>query len=119
MTVLISTARGALEPVSFSVIETLRDGRQVEIRALKPADRDALKAAIERLGSASLYGRFFSPKRHFTEKEVDHFVNVDFVQHVALVAASDGVIIGGGRYIVVRPGVAELAFAIVDDYQGQ
>jgi RimJ/RimL family protein N-acetyltransferase len=119
MSTLVSRSRGALDPASFSAVQTLRDGKQVEIRALRPADRDGLKAAIERLGSASLYRRFFSPKRHFSEKEVDHFVNVDFVRHVALVAVADGVIIGGGRYIIVRPGVAELAFAIVDEYQGK
>ena len=50
-------------------------------------------------------------------------MNVDFVTHVALVAAleEDGrrVIIGGGRYIVVQPGKAEVAFVVVDQYQGQ
>ena len=119
MTTLVSRSRGAPEPSSFSAVETLRDGRQVEIRALRPADGDGLKTAIGRLGSASLYRRFFSPKRHFSEKEVDHFVNIDFVGHVALVAVADRVIIGGGRYIVVRPGVAEVAFAIVDEFQGK
>jgi GNAT superfamily N-acetyltransferase len=29
------------------------------------------------------------------------------------------VIAGGGRYIVVQPGKAEVAFAVVDQYQGQ
>ena len=28
-------------------------------------------------------------------------------------------IVGGGRYIVARPGEAEIAFAIVDRYQGR
>ena len=28
-------------------------------------------------------------------------------------------IVGGGRYVVVKPGTAEVAFAIVDEYQGQ
>jgi GNAT superfamily N-acetyltransferase len=50
-------------------------------------------------------------------------VNVDFTDHVALVAVvKEGgrrMIIGGGRYIVVRPGTAELAFAVVDKYQGR
>jgi ribosomal protein S18 acetylase RimI-like enzyme len=29
------------------------------------------------------------------------------------------VIIGGCRYIVASPGVAELAFTVIDDYQGK
>ena len=49
-------------------------------------------------------------------------MNVDFVNHVALVAVLEEgdrpVIAGGGRYIVVRPGEAEIAFAVVDQYQG-
>ena len=28
-------------------------------------------------------------------------------------------IVGGGRYFVVRPGTAEVAFAVVDEFQGQ
>jgi hypothetical protein len=42
---------------------------------------------------------------------------------VALVAVieDDGrtVIVGGGRYIFLQPGQAEVAFAVVDKYQGQ
>lgn len=107
----------------YSEIETLRDGRRVEIRALRPEDRDDLVAAVGRIGTESLYRRFFAVKREFSEKETSFFVNVDFVNHVALVAMGeeDGgpVIVGGGRYIVVAPGQAELAFAVVDKYQGQ
>jgi GNAT superfamily N-acetyltransferase len=62
-------------------------------------------------------------KREFSEKEAQFFVNVDFVNHVALIAVveEDGkpVIGGGGRYIVVSPGQAEVAFAVVDKYHGQ
>ena len=38
-----------------------------------------------------------------------------------MAVANDGgqpTIVGGGRYVVVRPGQAEVAFAIVDAYQG-
>jgi RimJ/RimL family protein N-acetyltransferase len=123
MTALASEARGSAGAASFSVLEPLRDGRQVEIRALRPTDADGLKAAIARISSQSLYRRFFGPKRNFSEKEVAHFVNIDFVAHVALVVIADHggqpTIVGGGRYIVARPGAAELAFAIVDEYQQQ
>jgi len=104
-------------------IETARDGRAVEIRALRPDDRAGLTEAVARTSSESLFRRFFAVKKDFTEAEVAYFLNVDFVAHVALVAvmAEDGreVIVGGGRYVVGRPGEAELAFALVDSYQGQ
>jgi GNAT superfamily N-acetyltransferase len=45
------------------------------------------------------------------------------VGHVALVAVAqeDGrnVIVVGGRYVVARPDTAELAFAVIDDYEGR
>ena len=111
------------DPASFSKVEAMRDGRRVEIRALRPEDRDDLLAAVSQIGTDSLYRRFFAVKRQFSEKETEFFVNVDFVNHVALVAVveEDGkpVIAAGGRYIVVNPGQAEVAFAVVDKYQGQ
>ena len=111
------------DPASFSVIEQLRNGREIKIRALKPGDRQALLAAADRTSDRSLYRRFFGVKRQFTEDEVAAFVNVDFIDVVALIALAHEsgreVIAGGGRYIVVRPGTAELAFTVVDAYQGQ
>ena len=79
--------------------------------------------AVERVSAQSLYRRFFAARRSFSEKETDFFVNVDFLNHVALVAVvkegGAAVIIGGGRYVLVQPGTAEVAFAVVDQYQGQ
>jgi GNAT superfamily N-acetyltransferase len=110
------------EAIKYSALERLRDGREIEIRALRPADEDAMLAAVDRTSAQSLYRRFFGAKRHFSESEKSFFLHVDFVNHVALVAVvKEGnrtVIVGGGRYIIVRPATAELAFAVVDEYQG-
>jgi RimJ/RimL family protein N-acetyltransferase len=112
------------EPASYSASEVLRDGRTIEIRALRPQDRDALIAALDRSSPMSVFRRFLGAKHHFTEQEISYFVNVDFVDHVALVALADEngrpVVIGGGRYIILpQTARAELAFAVVDHYQGQ
>jgi len=107
----------------YSAIDTMRDGRNVEIRALKPSDEAALLSAISRTSDRSMYRRFFGVKRDFSPKEVAFFLNVDFVAHVALVAeldeAAGPIIVGGGRYVVAEPGTAELAFAVTDAYQGK
>jgi RimJ/RimL family protein N-acetyltransferase len=112
-----------LEAAKYSAIETLRDGRPLNIRALRPGDQAELLTAVDRTSAKSLYRRFFGAKRYFSDKEIAFFVNVDFINHVALVAVveEDGrpTIVGGGRYVVVQPGQAELAFAVVDQYQGQ
>jgi GNAT superfamily N-acetyltransferase len=103
--------------------ELLRDGRRIEIRALRREDRSDLIAALGRFGDQSLYRRFFTPKHGFTEQEVDYFLDVDFIKHVALVATLEEggqrIIVGGARYILTQPGRAEVAFAVVDAYQGQ
>ena len=107
---------------NYSATETLRDGRTVEIRAQRSQDREGMQAAIARSSSGSLYRRFFAVRREFSEKETDYFLDIDFVNHVALVAVASGAgqptIVGGGRYVVVQPGQAEVAFAIIDAYQG-
>ena len=112
-----------VELAKYSAVETLRNGRQVTIRALRPEDRDDFVAAAGRISARSLHRRFFMVKRKFSEKEISFFVNVDFVNHVALVAvlSQEGrpTIVGGARYVIVSPGNAEVAFAILDDYQGQ
>ena len=111
-----------IDSANYSATETLRDGRTVEIRAQRSQDREGMQAAIARFGSGSLYRRFLAVRRGFSEKETDYFLDIDFVNHVALVAVANDVgqptIVGGGRYVVVRPGQAEVAFAIVDAYQG-
>jgi RimJ/RimL family protein N-acetyltransferase len=112
-----------LDAANISVSLTLRNGQQVEIRSQRPADREDLEAALARMSDESLRRRFFGAKRHFSEKEAEYFLDIDFVNHVALVAVSDEngkpAIIGAGRYVVVRPGQAEVAFGVVDQYQGQ
>ena len=110
-------------PENYAAIERLRDGRSINVRALSTDDKDDMLFAIGRTGRGSLQRRFFVPKRNFSEKEIAFFMNIDFVNHVALIALAeeDGreVIIGGSRYIVTEPGIAEIAFVVIDDYQGQ
>ncbi len=110
-------------PANYSVREHLRGGRSVEIRALRPNDEADMLAAIDRTGAESLQRRFFVTKRGFSEKEKAFFMNTDFVTHVALVAVIDedgrSAIVGGGRYVVTTPGEAEVAFVVVDAFQGQ
>ena len=103
------------DPATYSAVELLR-------YVLRPDDRASLLAAVDRTSSHTLYRRFFAMKRGFTEQEIAFFSNVDFVSHVALVAVMEEggqpFIVGGGRYIIMQPGQAEVAFVVVDQYQG-
>jgi RimJ/RimL family protein N-acetyltransferase len=112
-----------VEPSNYSAVENLRNGEWIEIRTLKPQDRDDLIAAVDRTSSESLYRRFFAVRRQFSETEESFYLNIDFVSHVALVALAEENgqqrIVGGGRYVVGEPGQAEIAFTVVDKYQGR
>src|SRR5262245_23709886 len=96
-------------------VERFRGGT-IEIRALRPDDKADMLAAIDRTSPQSRQRRFFVPKRGFSDSEIAFFMNVDFVNHVALVALinKDGhsEIVGGGRYVIVKPGQAEVAFVV-------
>jgi GNAT superfamily N-acetyltransferase len=111
-----------VRPSHYSEFETLRGGTRAEIRAQKPEDRADLLDAFGRMGAQSRYYRFFAPKRGFSEAEMAHFMTVDFVNHVALVAVVEAAgvrkIVGAGRYIVSQPGTAEVAFGVDDEHQG-
>ena len=80
-------------------------------------------AAIGRTSPQSLQRRFFVMKRHFSDKERAFFMDIDFKNHVAIVAVAEEanrkVIVGGGRYIVFEPGRAEMAFVVIDTWQGR
>jgi RimJ/RimL family protein N-acetyltransferase len=107
----------------YSAIDSLRDGRRLEIRALRPDDETQMLAALSRTTAQSLYRRFFGVKKTFSESEKAFFLNVNFTDHVALVATivqnEAREIVGGARFVVTEPGSAELAFTVIDEFQGK
>ena len=111
------------DAINYAAREPLRDGTQIDIRTLRPEDEADMLTAVGRTSPQSLQRRFFVMKRHFSEKERAFFMYVDFKNHVAIVAlaeeAGSKVIVGGGRYIVFEPGRAEMAFVVIDSWQGR
>jgi GNAT superfamily N-acetyltransferase len=108
---------------SYSVIELLRDGRSIEIRAVRRDDEAQMLAAFARTSPRSVHRRFFGAKKGFSDSEKAFYLNVDFVDHVALVATVEqngrSEIVGGARYVVTEPGIAEVAFTVIDEFQGK
>ena len=92
-----------MNAAKYAATERLRNGATLQIRALLPSDRAEMLAAVGQFSEQTLYRRFFAPKRSFSEREIEFFLNVDFTSHVALVAVlSEGgrqVIVGGARYV--------------------
>ena len=115
-----------MDAKNYRVQETLKNGLQVTIRAIRPDDRDALIAAIKELEERTVYLRFFGPKKEFSHRELTEATDVDFVRTVALVTclqdSAGEKIIGAGRYIAFGsadpPDRAEVAFTVEEDYHG-
>lgn len=115
-----------IDAKTYAVRETLKNGLQVVIRAIRPDDRNALIAALKGLDERTLYYRFFGAKQDFSEHELTEATDVDFVRTVALVTCLEGEegekIIGAGRYIAFGdaepPDLAEVAFTVEEDYHG-
>lgn len=113
------------ETANYTANESLGDGTRIKIRALRREDEADMLAAIGKTSAESLQRRFFTLKRHFSNTERAYFMDIDFVNHVAIVAVTNEsestreVIVGGGRYVVFEPGRAEMAFTVIDAWQGR
>ena len=81
---------------------TLRDGRSVTIRAIRPDDADAMRAAFERLSAEARYSRFMGAVK-LTPAMIERAVRPLADRERALVAiageGTDGAIVGGARYV--------------------
>ena len=111
----------------YSVPGALRDGTPVTIRLMRPDDKDKLVAAFAKLDQQSVYTRFFSFRKELPEGPLSRIDRIDFVRLAALVATLGSgaaeTIIGSATYVAdTAPAgarVAEVAFMIEEDYQGQ
>ena len=108
------------------VYALLADGSTVEIRQADPADFDAVKAMHQAMSPDNSYLRFFNISRNAAETEARRICREPRPGHVALLALSDGEVVGCASYDVpAGPGsdegrpdggcqVAEVAFAVAD-----
>jgi GNAT superfamily N-acetyltransferase len=100
-----------------------RGGDGVDILPLAPGDTEAVLAVFTGLSMRSRALRFLAPRQRLTSKELRALTAVDHDTHVALLAVSrhEGRPIGIGRFVRERedPEVAEVAVAVVDDWQGR
>jgi len=102
---------------------TLRSGDVVRIRQVRPDDAPALARAYANLGGQSRYRRFFTVMPELPEATLAAAVEVDHVDHEALVAVPllSAEIVGECRFIRLpdQPGTAEVGVTVVDAWQGR
>jgi RimJ/RimL family protein N-acetyltransferase len=109
----------------YYVVERLRGGHEVTIRAIRPEDRERMANTLKELSDKTFYRRTFSTKRDLSETDLKQLTEVDFENVVALVAEmreeGQDRIVGGGRYFRMgdtAPDSAEVAFLMDDKHQG-
>jgi len=111
---------------SYQVVDQLKDGRSVTIRAVRPDDKERLRAAFQQLEAESIHTRLFAYKEQLTDDDLKRLTEIDFDSEVALVVTvgsdSDETIVGSGRYFAFDGADggrwAEIAFMVEEDYQG-
>jgi GNAT superfamily N-acetyltransferase len=102
---------------------TLRSGDEVLVRPIGPDDKGRLVDAFERSSPESRYRRFFSPTPRLSAAQLRYLTEIDHHGHEALQAVDPQTEQGLGVARFVRspddPTVAEVAVAVVDDWQGR
>jgi RimJ/RimL family protein N-acetyltransferase len=101
----------------------LPGGGSILVRPIEPTDKPLLRAAFERLSEQSRQRRFMGPAEELTEEDLIYLTEVDHRRHEAVVGLhpESGEILGVARWFR-KPGqreVAELAVAVVDEWQGR
>jgi RimJ/RimL family protein N-acetyltransferase len=102
---------------------TLRDGRTVTLRAVRPEDAGEIVQAFERLSAQSRYQRFMQHKReldpHALARGVSPVPGREFAL-VATVPAYDGYdIVGAARYVAsAQPKTCEFSITVAEDWRG-
>jgi acyl-CoA synthetase (NDP forming)/RimJ/RimL family protein N-acetyltransferase len=103
----------------------LADGATMAVRPIVPADAEGINSLHKRLSAETIYFRFFTPMPTLSAKMLDHLVNVDYVERMALVGILGDEIIGVARYERLPTAgpdggtQAEVAFLVDDAHQGR
>ena len=103
---------------------TLQDGTPVQIRTIRPSDKDLLADGHSRLSEETVQRRFLAPKPRLTGSELRYLTEVDGHDHFALVAVlvdHPHPVVGVARFVrsADDPEVAEFAVVVGDQYQAK
>ena len=100
----------------------LTDGTKVLVRPIVPEDEPLLHEAVAAMSERTVYFRFFSPLKRMPDALAHRLAVVDYNDRFALVATdkprNKERIVGVARYDrVVNTDVAEVAVAVIDEFQ--
>ncbi|NLE47852.1 MAG: GNAT family N-acetyltransferase [Sandaracinaceae bacterium] len=113
-----------MRPILEPYVTRLPDGTWVQIRALTPEDRDAIRAGLTKLGERTIHERFLSPNYRPSEKDLEYLTTLDQHEHIALALGTlDDPPVGIGVARCVRSELnadtAEYAIVISDEFHNR
>jgi acyl-CoA synthetase (NDP forming)/RimJ/RimL family protein N-acetyltransferase len=97
----------------------LLDGSPARLRPITPDDADLMVEFYGRVSPESKYFRFFAPYPELSERDVERFTHVDYVDRVAFVVTVGERMIAVARYDRIDGKDAEVAFLVEDAHQGR
>lgn len=118
------TDRLAVRPNPAELEErvTLKDGRRVRLRPIRPADADAMRRSFPRMTAEDLRLRLFGPVRELSPELAARLAQIDYDREMALVAEDPDLpdlLLGGARVSMEPDGCsAEFAVTVRSDAKG-
>ena len=111
-------------PWQWETTETLKDGRPVLFRAVRPTDEPLMKDLFYSCSDQTIYDRYFGYVKAMPHEKLQRVVNVDYVNEMTVVAiaeAEEGVerMAAAGSYLLDRAtNMADVSFLVQDSYHG-
>jgi acetyltransferase len=111
-------------PVELETTVTVKRGRRLRVRAIRPEDAEAERAFVAGLSEESRYTRFMQHLHELTPQMLARFTQVDYDRELALIAlhgrARAEKIVAVARYVANPDGEsAEFAVVVADEWQGR
>ncbi|MCI4625324.1 MAG: GNAT family N-acetyltransferase [Candidatus Magnetoovum sp. WYHC-5] len=115
---------GGKYPEAIEVYRKTKTGLEIFLRPVKISDEPLLKEFFYLLSEETLFKRFLSIKQDMPHERLQEFTVIDYTKDMALLALiqseTENTIIAIGQYTIdENTHMAEIAFLVRDDYQGQ
>jgi acyl-CoA hydrolase/GNAT superfamily N-acetyltransferase len=115
--------RISVYPEKYETLLSLKDGRSLKIRPVKPTDERMIQELHYSLDEKDRYLRFFTPMKDFRHRRIQPMVNIDYLTDMILVGVytenGEEKIVAMGAFLkAYQPSVAELAFVVEKDWRG-
>ena len=118
------TGEGGEYPEHLEAYRTTRRGFDIFFRPVRINDEHILKDFFYKLTTDSMYHRFISTRTDMPHERLQKFVAIDYSREMVILAIDRAeeqeTIVGMGQYLIDEAShTAEVAFVVLDGYQGK